>query len=164
MSPFAVSLTVVLMLVESVRVPLAIDPANWIMIADTLDWSPLTTAAPGLDPAHLVGIGGAIGALLRYGVYQYTPQDRFPLPTLIVNVVGSFVFGLATFAGAGTSTMQFLGIGVCGSFTTFSAFSVETVDRWDSGERRLAVVNAGANLVCSLAAIALAWLIAASLL
>ncbi|NGM68399.1 CrcB family protein [Natronolimnobius sp. AArcel1] len=110
-----------------------------------------------LEPAHLVGIGGAIGAVLRHLVYLQVSSERFPWPTLAVNVIGSFVFALAIFAGAGESTIQLVGIGACGAFTTFSSFSVETVQLWERGDRRLAVVNAAGNLGLSLVGITLAW-------
>ena len=113
------------------------------------------------DPAHVVGTGGAIGAILRYWVGERisrrVPNSRLPLSTFAVNVVGSFAFGLAVFAGAGGSTLQLVGTGICGSFTTFSSFSVETVRLYERGDRALAVGNAVANLACSLAAIGLAW-------
>ncbi len=116
-----------------------------------------------LEPAHVVGAGGAIGAVLRHWVYTYTKladaDSGFPTATLAVNVVGSFVLGVAVLAGWGDSTMQFLGIGICGSFTTFSSFSVETVRLWEAGDRRLAAAAAGGNLLLSLAAIGLAWVV-----
>jgi fluoride exporter len=111
------------------------------------------------EPAHIVGTGGAIGAVLRYAVYQQLSSNQFPWPTLAVNVVGSFVFGAATLAGAGESTIQFLGIGICGAFTTFSSFSVETIQIYERGDKKLAVVNAVGNLVLSLVAIGLAWVL-----
>ena len=109
------------------------------------------------EPAHLVGTGGAIGALLRHWMYLQFSSERFPWPTLAVNVLGSFVFGLATFLGAGESAIQFVGIGICGAFTTFSSFSVETVQLYERGDRLLAVANAAGNLVLSLVAIGAAW-------
>lgn len=109
------------------------------------------------EPAHVVGTGGAIGAVLRHGVYLWLSDEEFPWPTLVVNVLGSFVFGLATFLGAGETTIQLVGIGICGAFTTFSSFSVETVQLYERGDRLLAVGNAAANLALSLAAIGLAW-------
>ena len=112
-------------------------------------------------PAHLVGIGGAIGAVLRHWVYLQFSSGRFPWPTLSVNVIGSFVFALAIFTGAGESTVYLLGIGVCGAFTTFSSFSVETVQLYERGDRLLAAVNAVGNLVLSVSAIGLAWLVVA---
>ncbi|MCU4741020.1 fluoride efflux transporter CrcB [Halobacteria archaeon AArc-m2/3/4] len=119
------------------------------------------------EPAHVVGTGGAIGAVLRHWVYTQVAnagKDRaFPTATLTVNVVGSFVFAVAVFAGWGDSTIQFLGIGICGSFTTFSSFSVETVQLWETGNRRLAVAAAGGNLCLSLVAIGVAWALASVL-
>ncbi|WP_290817883.1 fluoride efflux transporter CrcB [Halovivax sp.] len=116
------------------------------------------------QPAHLVGTGGAIGAVLRHWVYLSVAGDRLPWPTLLVNAVGSFVFGLVVFAGAEESVVQLVGVGVCGAFTTFSTFSVETVQLWERGDRRVAVANAGGNLVLSLAAVGLAWLVVAAAL
>jgi len=138
--------------------------ASPTIVADALVGS-LVTVDP--DPAHIVGTGGAIGALLRYWVGQRVsrrvPNSQLPLSTFAVNVVGSFVFGLAVFAGAGESTLQLVGTGICGSFTTFSSFSVETVRLFERGDRARAVGNAVANLACSLAAIGIAWgLVAAS--
>lgn len=52
-----------------------------------------------VEPAHLVGTGGAIGALCRYYVGSAVDVEGFPLGTLTVNVLGSFVLGLVTFAG-----------------------------------------------------------------
>ncbi|NUB90503.1 fluoride efflux transporter CrcB [Haloterrigena sp. SYSU A558-1] len=112
-----------------------------------------------LEPALVVGIGGAIGAVLRHWVSLQLASERFPWPTLAVNVLGSFGFALALFAGAGESTLRLVGTGICGAFTTFSSFSVETVGLYERGDRRLAVVNAAGNLALSLSAIGLAWAI-----
>jgi len=109
------------------------------------------------EPAHIVGTGGAIGAVLRHWVYLQFSSEQFPWPTLAVNVLGSFVFGLAIFTGASESTIRLVGIGICGAFTTFSSFSVETVQLYERDDRLLAVANAAGNLACSLAAIGLAW-------
>ncbi len=111
------------------------------------------------EPAHIVGTGGAIGAIVRHLIYRQFSSERFPWPTLTVNVVGSFGFGAALFAGAGETTIQLVAIGICGAFTTFSSFSVETVQLYERGDRLLAVVNAAGNLVLSLVAIGIAWLL-----
>ncbi len=119
----------------------------------------LVTVDP--DPAHIVGTGGAIGALLRYWVGRQVsrrvPSSQFPLSTVVVNVVGSFVLGLVVLTGAGESTLQLVGTGICGSFTTFSSFSVETVRLYERGDRARAIANAAGNLTCSLVAIGFAW-------
>ncbi|QLK24793.2 fluoride efflux transporter CrcB [Natrinema zhouii] len=131
-----------------------------VVLAQTAVTHAAVTVEPA--PAHLVGTGGAIGAVLRYWVGQRVSRvssGRFPLATFAVNVVGSFAFGLAVFTGASESTLQLVGTGICGSFTTFSAFSVETVRLYERGERVLAIGNAAATLACSLAAIGLAWVL-----
>ena len=85
----------------------------------------------------LVGLGGAIGAMARYGVglaaMRLAPGATWPWATLTVNVVGGLLMGLlvgwmAERAGAGQENIRLLGaVGVLGGFTTFSAFSLETV-------------------------------------
>jgi len=114
-------------------------------------------------PAHLVGVGGALGAVLRHAVSQRVDTGEFPAGTLVVNVVGSFVLGLVTVLGAEGDVVLFVGTGVCGSFTTFSSFSVETVRLWETGKRRRAFVNAAANLAGAVAAVGLAWVLVRAL-
>ena len=116
-----------------------------------------------IDPAHLVGTGGAIGAVLRHLLSQRVDVDAFPLGTMTVNVVGSFVLALATFAGGGHDLLLFVGTGACGSFTTFSTFSFETVRLWETGERLRASVNAVGNLVGAALALGLGWAVASLL-
>ncbi|GGL27313.1 hypothetical protein GCM10009037_08680 [Halarchaeum grantii] len=115
----------------------------------------------GFAAATLVGLGGALGALCRTAVGESVAADGFPASTLAVNVVGSFLLGLLTFAGVGGDAMLLLGTGACGAFTTFSSFAVETVRLWETGERVRAAITAVANLLGAGAAIALAWLILA---
>lgn len=114
-----------------------------------------------LEPAHLVGLGGAIGAVLRYGVGRFVADHEFPLATLVVNAIGSFVLGLLAFGGAGEAAVLAIGTGFCGSFTTFSSFSFETVRLWEDGQRRSAIANALGNLLAAGGALALAWLVVA---
>ena len=77
----------------------------------------------------LVGAGGAIGSMLRYGVAQMSPDRLFPYHTFIVNIIGSFIIGtllgLLLKNGITNDGWKFLASGVCGGFTTFSAFSLE---------------------------------------
>lgn len=110
-----------------------------------------------IDPAHLVGTGGALGALLRHYVSEQVDVDEFPLGTFTVNVLGSFVLGLLTFLGTGNELVLFLGTGACGSFTTFSSFSFETFRLWETGEQTRAVVNAVGNLIGASIAVGIAW-------
>ncbi|OYX57039.1 MAG: camphor resistance protein CrcB [Brevundimonas subvibrioides] len=85
----------------------------------------------------LVAIGGALGSMARYGVglgaARLFPASTWPWGTLTVNVVGGLVMGLLVGwmglrAGSGQETVRvFAAVGVLGGFTTFSAFSLETV-------------------------------------
>lgn len=109
--------------------------------------------------AYLVGAGGMVGAVLRYLVGEYVEVEGFPLGTLTVNVVGSFVLGLVTFLGAGDTVTLLVGTGACGSFTTFSSFSFDTVRLWETGSKVTSAVYATVNLVGALVAIGLAWLL-----
>ena len=105
-----------------------------------------------VEPAHLVGTGGAIGAICRYVVGQWLANDRFPFGTLAVNVGGSFALGLVTFASLGGEVILLVGTGACGSFTTYSSFSTETVRLWETGDRLRASLYAGGTLCLCVAA------------
>lgn len=106
-----------------------------------------------MEPAHLLGTGGAIGAILRYTVGRLLVHDRFPFSTLTVNVMGSFVLGLVVFASLDRDLTLFVGTGACGSFTTYSSFSVQTVRLWETGDRLRASIYALGTLgLCLLAA------------
>lgn len=112
-----------------------------------------------LEPAHLVGTGGAIGALCRYYLTQYVNMDGFPLGVFTVNILGSFLLGLVTFVGFQNDVVLFVGVGACGSFTTFSSFSFATVQLWEDGYRLRAGASALGNLIGALAGIGLAWVL-----
>lgn len=113
-----------------------------------------------MEPAHIVGTGGAIGAILRYGVGLWIIHERFPLSTLVVNIVGSFVLGLVTFAGINSEIMLLVGIGACGSFTTYSSFSFETVRLWETGNRlRAAIYALGTVSLCMIGVLLAAGLV-----
>jgi len=106
-----------------------------------------------VEPAHLLGAGGALGAILRYAVGRWLTYDRFPVATLVVNVIGSFVLGLVTFSGVSNQIVLFVGVGACGSFTTYSSFSFKTVRLWETGDRLRATTYAVGTLsLCLIAA------------
>ena len=109
-----------------------------------------------LDPAHLVGIGGMIGAVLRLQVGRLVEAEAIPLDTLTVNVIGSFVLGAVTFLSADAATLLLIGTGACGAFTTFSSFAYETVRLWETDRRVASAAYALANVVGSVAAVLLA--------
>ena len=109
----------------------------------------------------LVFLGAGIGGALRHGVNLGCARlcgTAFPWGTLTVNVVGSFVMGalagwLAFKAEHGWSQplRLFLTTGVLGGFTTFSAFSLDAVLRWERGQGGLAAVYVAASVAASIA-------------
>ncbi|WP_330630924.1 fluoride efflux transporter CrcB [Halocatena halophila] len=113
-----------------------------------------------VDPAHIVGTGGALGAVLRYELSMRIDTEELPLGTLTVNVVGSFVLALLAFVSPSESLQLFFGTGACGSFTTFSSFSYEIVRFWEAGEKIRAIGYSIGTLSGAGGAIGLAWLLA----
>ena len=109
-------------------------------------------------PIFWVILGGGIGAGLRYivsGKFYSLMGQTFPWGTLGVNVIGAFLIGivseLLSHLSAGPSVRMFLLVGLLGGFTTYSSFSLETVNLLRYGEVRLAVMNVLANnLLCIL--------------
>lgn len=117
----------------------------------------------------LLTVGGGLGTLLRYWVNglvsdrqsrQFGLPAIFPLGTLIVNVTGSFVIGfLAAITGAAMGRAwlrpewrDFFMIGLCGGYTTFSSFSLQTMNLARDGEWLAVAVNVlASNALCLLA-------------
>jgi CrcB protein len=117
----------------------------------------------------LVAIGGAIGAMLRYGVYVYcghlTILERFPYATLFVNVLGSFIMGFACYWLINHITYVaqyrlFLLTGILGAFTTFSAFSLDTVQLILAHRYSVAITYVLLSFVLCLAAVCLGMFLA----
>ena len=79
----------------------------------------------------LVAAGGALGAVTRYLIGLIHPKGDFPLTTLLINVLGAVLIGALMGAALNRQMAQewllFLKTGVCGGFTTFSTFSLESV-------------------------------------
>ena len=91
-----------------------------------------------------VALGGAVGAVGRYlmGMAPFLPKTDFPLSTLLINLIGAFAIGLiaqlAVQRGMQNANLTlFLKVGVCGGFTTFSTFSLETVNLFAGGKTAL---------------------------
>ena len=102
-------------------------------------------------------IGGAIGTYLRYAVsgYSYKLFDwLFPIGTLVVNLIGSFIIGLiwGLFESSSLSPniRVFLFIGILGGFTTFSSYMLETLNLYRDGEVKMAIFNLLANNIFGL--------------
>ncbi len=98
----------------------------------------------------LVALGAGVGAALRYLTGHWLDGD-FPWGTLLVNVLGSFLLGLLTALSITGHPMALLGTGLCGGFTTYSAFAVRTQERGWAGGTTYAVVTVGLALAaCAL--------------
>ena len=114
----------------------------------------------------LVGCGGAVGAMGRYliGLIPIGKQDGFPIKTLAINVIGAFVIGwitvLAQKYDMPTLLVLALKTGVCGGFTTFSTFALETNQLMQGGSYVLAAAYVLASVVLSVGAVCLVQLLA----
>ena len=110
-----------------------------------------------------IAFGGAIGAVLRYGLSGWAHRlagERLPWGTLAVNATGSFALGLVmavtlSHAGGDAWGRQFWAIGVIGAFTTYSTFSYETVAMLQVGDWGGGLANVLLNLALGLGAVLL---------
>ncbi len=115
-----------------------------------------------------VAIGSMLGGTLRFALGRMTLglDTSFPWTTLAINALGSFVigcFGTLTLPGSpfarSESCRLFVMVGLCGGFTTFSSFSLQTFDMLRSGARGRAALNISFSIALCLSAIALGhWL------
>lgn len=110
----------------------------------------------------LVGIGGFAGALIRYAVSGWFSErladGGFPWGTLVVNITGSLLLGflssVAIERGVMTpETRLALMVGLLGAYTTFSTWSLETVNLLRAGSVFLAAVNAAGSLIAGLTSV-----------
>ena len=119
-----------------------------------------------------VALGGALGSMARFGCSSLVANlfgATFPLGTLMINVLGSFVIGFfATLTGPDGRILvpgdfrQFVMVGICGGYTTFSSFSLQTMTLVQDGELFRAGLNVTASVVLCLAAVWLGYIVAAS--
>jgi fluoride exporter len=120
-----------------------------------------------------VAIGSALGGVARYwcsGVAARLFGETFPWGTVIVNIVGSFVIGFfATLTGpdgrvyASSVVRQFVMLGICGGYTTFSSFSLQTLNLVNDGEWFRAGGNVVVSLVCCMVAVWIGHVLASGL-
>lgn len=104
----------------------------------------------------LIALGSALGGMARHAVGAWSLSlwgPAFPWGTLIVNILGSFIIGVVAMAnGLGEQAKLFLAVGLCGGFTTFSAFSVQTLNLIEAGAWGYVALNvAGSVALCLLA-------------
>ncbi len=121
-----------------------------------------------------VAIGGALGSVARYwlsGIIAQRFGESFPWGTLVINVTGSLVIGLfAGLTGPDGRILvppwfryQFFMLGICGGYTTFSSFSLQTLNLVHNGEWWYAAANTGLSVFCCLLAVWLGHVLAGML-
>src|SRR5260370_24559884 len=118
-------------------------------------------------------VGGALGTVGRYwlsGVVARLIGETFPWGTLIINVTGSFISGcFAVLTGPDgrmfvpSTARQFVMIGICGGYTTFSSFSLQTLNLMNDGEWLYAGANVGLSVALCLIAVWAGCLLAGSM-
>jgi CrcB protein len=117
----------------------------------------------------IVGLGGALGSMARYGAglaaARLAPGAAWPWATLSVNVIGGLLMGLLVGwlaqRGQGAESLRlFAAVGVLGGFTTFSAFSLETVLMIERRQFALAAAYVALSVILACAALFLGLLIA----
>ncbi|MFQ6396573.1 fluoride efflux transporter CrcB [Nocardia sp. KC 131] len=122
------------------------------------------TEAPAVEPMALVviSLGGAIGAMLRFGIGVWWPPrpGHVPWSTFAINVMGCFAIGILMILitevwVAHRLLRPFLGVGVLGGFTTFSTYSLEVRRLLQSGATVEALGYLGGTVVAALVAVVL---------
>ena len=106
----------------------------------------------------MIAIGGALGSMARFAAVAYlTPMlnFRFPIGTFIVNIVGSFLIGVAYVVLVEKAVLPnewrlFFITGILGGFTTFSAFSLEMLRMWQEGDVLISIFYAASSVVLGL--------------
>ena len=93
----------------------------------------------------IVGLGGAIGSIIRFliGLIPLNETTSFPINTFIVNVIGAIAIGFIVFYASENfdeNWLLFLKVGICGGFTTFSTFALETADLMKAGNTMVALL------------------------
>lgn len=108
----------------------------------------------------LVGLGGFIGSVMRYliGLIPVSENTVFPIKTFCINVIGAFAIGCIVFsvdkgANIHPGLVLMLKVGVCGGFTTFSTFALETSDLIRNGSAFIAASYCVLSIVLGIAAI-----------
>lgn len=115
---------------------------------------------PGLGILFLIGMGGFIGACLRYMVLSRVPRIKnIPAGTLTVNLLGTIMLAILTFSSEPQSMVYFVNMGILGSFTTFSTFAYETFKLLEEGKNLSFFLNIFLNVALCLAGVSIADLV-----
>ena len=98
-----------------------------------------------------VGLGGALGAMARYGISLIPAKGTFPILTLVTNLLGAIligvIVGVVSTREVPAGLTMFLKTGFCGGFTTFSTFSLETLTLFENHQYGQGTLYAGLSLV-----------------
>ncbi len=112
----------------------------------------------------IVGLGGALGAAGRYGISLLPVKGSFPWLTLLTNLIGAIAIGaIACAASRGKINAPgtlFWKTGVCGGFTTFSTFSLETWQLFEQGKMISGLLYAGCSVVLCIFGVWCGWRLA----
>lgn len=107
-----------------------------------------------------VALGGAIGSVIRYliGLININEATAFPYKTLIINIVGSLLIGIVValagkYTNANSNIILFIKVGICGGFTTFSTFALESTNLIQSGKYLLAFAYIALSVILSILAV-----------
>jgi len=111
-----------------------------------------------MEPVILVGVGGAVGSVLRFEISKVQPRFGIPTGTLLVNVIGSFLFSLIAFSHAPDDIYYLAGVGGLGGVTTFSTFSYETFRMMENHDYYTMGVNILLSMGGSLAGVLIGYL------
>lgn len=108
----------------------------------------------------VVGAGGFIGAVCRYliGLIPLKESCVFPVKTFLINIAGAFVIGIIAALAMKNQSLNpnvvlFLKVGLCGGFTTFSSFALETGDLMKNGSIGIALLYVILSVVLGVAAV-----------
>ncbi|MCH3951752.1 MAG: fluoride efflux transporter CrcB [Acidaminococcus sp.] len=111
----------------------------------------------------MVGCGGAVGAAARYAITLLPFGGDFPVLTLITNFLGAvligFLTGLAESRGVSARGMLFWKTGVCGGFTTFSTFSLETMNLFRHGKSGMGALYVVLSVGLCAVGVMIGWLL-----
>lgn len=108
----------------------------------------------------IVGLGGFLGTVCRYllSLLPISEKTSFPIITLTINILGAFLIGIlaglsSKKPGLSAEWMSFLRVGICGGFTTFSTFALETTNLFGTGKIWAGAVYILLSLIMGIAAV-----------